>query len=179
MTKAKIQFELVPARLRGETLGFDLMDGKKVVAEAGRRINAKHVRQLDKAGITKIEVPDDFLLGKVLAHDLIDKETGEAYEMLKANDEITEENIEKLLEVRPKEVKFIYTNDLDRGPYISNTLRIDQTSNQLEAQVEIYRMMRPGEPPTKEAAQTLFNNCLLYTSPSPRDGLLSRMPSSA
>ena len=162
MTKAKINFELVPSRLRGETLGFDLKEGKKVVVEAGRRINAKHVRQLDKAGVSKIEVPEDFLIGKILAHDLIDKETGEAYENLKANDEITEENIEKLLEVRPKEVKFIYTNDLDRGPYISNTLRIDQTSNQLEAQVEIYRMMRPGEPPTKEAAQTLFNN-LFFT----------------
>ena len=162
MTKAKISFELVPSRLRGETLGFDLKEGKKVIVEAGRRINAKHVRQLDKAGVSKIEVPEDFLIGKVLAHDLVDKETGEAYENLRANDEITEENIEKLLEVRPKEVKFIYTNDLDRGPYISNTLRIDQTSNQLEAQVEIYRMMRPGEPPTKEAAQTLFNN-LFFT----------------
>ncbi len=162
MTKAKISFELVPSRLRGETLGFDLKDGKKVIVEAGRRVNAKHVRQLEKAEVSKIEVPDEFLIGKVLAHDLIDKETGEAYENLKANDEITEENIEKLLEIRPKEVKFIYTNDLDRGPYISNTLRIDQTSNQLEAQVEIYRMMRPGEPPTKEAAQTLFNN-LFFT----------------
>ena len=162
MTKAKISFELVPSRLRGETLGFDLKAGKKVIVEAGKRINAKHVRQLEKAEVSKIDVPDEFLIGKVLAHDLIDKETGEAYENLKANDEITEENIEKLLEIRPKEVKFIYTNDLDRGPYISNTLRIDQTTNQLEAQVEIYRMMRPGEPPTKEAAQTLFNN-LFFT----------------
>jgi len=162
MTKTKITLDLVPKRLRGETLVFDLKDGKKVVVEAGRRVNAKHVRQLEKAEVSKLEVPQEFLLGKVLAHDLIDKETGEAFEMLKANDEITEENIEKLLEIRPKEVKFIYTNDLDRGPYISNTLRIDQTSNQLEAQVEIYRMMRPGEPPTKEAAQTLFNN-LFFT----------------
>ena len=162
MTKTKISFDLVPSRLRGETLVFDLKDGKKTIVEAGRRVNAKHVRQLEKAEVSKVEVPSEFLIGKVLAHDLIDKETGEAYEMLKANDEITEENIEKLLEVRPKEVRFIYTNDLDRGPYISNTLRIDQTSNQLEAQVEIYRMMRPGEPPTKEAAQTLFNN-LFFT----------------
>jgi len=129
MTKTKITLDLVPKRLRGETLVFDLKDGKKVVVEAGRRVNAKHVRQLEKAEVSKLEVPQEFLLGKVLAHDLIDKETGEAFEMLKANDEITEENIEKLLEIRPKEVKFIYTNDLDRGPYISNTLRIDQTSN--------------------------------------------------
>ena len=99
----------------------------------------------------------------MLAHDLIDKETGEAFEGMNANTELTEENVERFLEIRPKEVQFIYTNDLDRGPYISSTMRIDQTTNQLEAQVEIYRMMRPGEPPTKEAAQTLFNN-LFFTA---------------
>ena len=162
MTKAKASLELVPKRLRGETFGFDLKDGKKVIVEAGRRINAKHVRQMEKAGLEKLEVPDEYFIGKVLAHDLIDKETGEAFEGMNANTELTEENVERFLEIRPKEVQFIYTNDLDRGPYISSTMRIDQTTNQLEAQVEIYRMMRPGEPPTKEAAQTLFNN-LFFT----------------
>ncbi len=162
MTKTKISLDLVPSRLRGETFGFDLKDGKKVIVEAGRRINAKHVRQMEKAELTKLEVPEEYLIGKVLAHDLVDKETGEAFEEMRANTEITEDNIAKLLEIRPKEVKFIFTNDLDRGPYISSTIRIDQTSSQLEAQVEIYRMMRPGEPPTKEAAQTLFNN-LFFT----------------
>ena len=162
MTKTKISLELVPGRLRGETFGFDLKDGKNVIVETGRRINAKHVRAMEKAGLTKLEVPEEYLIGKVLGHDLIDKETGEAHEEMRANTEITEENLPILLEIRPKEVRFIYTNDLDRGPYISNTIRIDQTSSQLEAQVEIYRMMRPGEPPTKEAAQTLFHN-LFFT----------------
>ncbi len=159
-TKTKINLELVPARLRGETFGFDLKNGKTVIVEAGRRINAKHVRQMEKAGLTKLEVPPEYLIGKILAHDLVDKETGEVGMM--ANAEITEENLEDFLKLEPKEARFIYTNDLDRGPYISSTLRIDQTSTELEAQVEIYRMMRPGEPPTKEAAQTLFNN-LFFT----------------
>ncbi len=159
-TKTKINLELVPARLRGETFGFDLKNGKTVIVEAGRRINAKHVRQMEKAGMTKLEVPPEYLVGKILAHDLVDKETGEVGMM--ANAEITEENLEDFLKLEPKEARFIYTNDLDRGPYISSTLRIDQTSTELEAQVEIYRMMRPGEPPTKEAAQTLFNN-LFFT----------------
>jgi DNA-directed RNA polymerase subunit beta len=159
-TKTKINLELVPARLRGETFGFDLKNGKTVIVEAGRRINAKHVRQMEKAGMTKLEVPPEYLVGKILAHDLIDKETGEVGML--ANAEITEENLEDFLKLEPKEARFIYTNDLDRGPYISSTLRIDQTSTELEAQVEIYRMMRPGEPPTKEAAQTLFNN-LFFT----------------
>jgi DNA-directed RNA polymerase subunit beta len=162
MTKTKASLALVPSRLRGETFGFDLKDGKDVIVEAGRRVNAKHVRQMEKAGIEKLEVPDEYFIGKVLAHDLIDKETGEAFEGLGANAEITEENLPQFLEIRPKDVQFIYTNDLDRGPYISSTMRIDQTTSQLEAQVEIYRMMRPGEPPTKEAAQTLFNN-LFFT----------------
>ncbi len=162
MTKAKASLALVPSRLRGETFGFDLKSGKDVIVEAGRRVNAKHVRQMEKAGLQKLEVPDEYFVGKVLAHDLIDKETGEVYEGLGANAEITEENLAQFLEIRPKEVQFIYTNDLDKGPYISSTMRIDQTSSQLEAQVEIYRMMRPGEPPTKEAAQTLFNN-LFFT----------------
>ena len=162
MTKTKASLALVPSRLRGETFGFDLLSGKDVIVEAGRRVNAKHVRQMEKAGLQKLEVPDEYFVGKVLAHDLIDKETGEVYEGLGANAEITEENLAQFLEIRPKEVHFIYTNDLDKGPYISSTMRIDQTTNQLEAQVEIYRMMRPGEPPTKEAAQTLFNN-LFFT----------------
>jgi DNA-directed RNA polymerase subunit beta len=162
MTKTKASLALVPSRLRGETFGFDLKNGKDVIVEAGRRVNAKHVRQMEKAGLEKLEVPDEYFVGKVLAHDLIDKETGEVHEGMGANAEITEENLPQFLEIRPKEVQFIYTNDLDKGPYISSTMRIDQTTSQLEAQVEIYRMMRPGEPPTKEAAQTLFNN-LFFT----------------
>ena len=151
-----VTLDLVPERLRGETAGFDIRAEDEVLVEAGRRITTKHIRQLDKAGIKSLQVPPDYLIGKVLAHDIINTETGEL--IINANDELTLEIAEKIQVAGIKEFHTLYINDLDRGPYISNTLRIDLARTELEAQVEIYRMMRPGEPPTKEAAQNLFNN---------------------
>ncbi|MCB1694501.1 MAG: DNA-directed RNA polymerase subunit beta, partial [Pseudomonadales bacterium] len=119
-----------------------------------------HIRDLQKADVKTLEVPVDYLLGKILAHDVIDETTGEI--VAPANDELTTETLVKIQKAGVKQIHTLYVNDLDRGPYISNTLRADLTRNQLEAQVEIYRMMRPGEPPTKEAAQTLFHN-LFFT----------------
>ena len=148
--------DLVPERLRGETAAFDIKSGDKVIVEAGRRITAKHIRDLSKVDITQLDVPVEYLVGKILAHDAVDKETGEV--VARANDELNAELVESLFDAGCREFRTLYVNDVDRGPYLSNTLRLDPTSNQLEAQVEIYRMMRPGEPPTKEAAQTLFNN---------------------
>ncbi len=152
--------DLIPDRLRGEIAPFEIKAGGKLIVEAGRRITVRHVRQIEKAGIKKLEVPVEYLLGKFLAKDLVDTETGEL--VCKANDELTEENIEKILESSVDVLELLYTNDIDRGPYISSTLAIDPSSNELEAQVEIYRMMRPGEPPTKDAAQNLFQN-LFFT----------------
>jgi DNA-directed RNA polymerase subunit beta len=151
-----ITVDLVPTRLRGETLDFDVKIKNKLLVEAGRRITQRHIRELDKAGITKLEVPVSFLAGKTLAHNVIDKSTGEL--LANVNDELTESAIETLLQAGVKQIETIFTNDLDHGPFISDTLRIDPTTSQLEAQVEIYRMMRPGEPPTKDAAENLFNN---------------------
>jgi DNA-directed RNA polymerase subunit beta len=151
-----ITVDLVPSRLRGETLDFDVKIKNKVLVEAGRRITQRHIRELDKAGITKLEVPVSFLAGKALAHNVVDKSTGEL--LANVNDELTESAIETLLQAGVKQIETIFTNDLDHGPFISDTLRIDPTTSQLEAQVEIYRMMRPGEPPTKDAAENLFNN---------------------
>src|SRR6185369_14705859 len=94
--------------------------------------------------------------GKVLSHDVVNTETGEV--IAKANEVFTAASVEKLIEANITEVKTLYTNDLDRGPYISDTLRIDPTKTRLEALVEIYHMMRPGEPPTKDAAENLFGN---------------------
>ena len=156
LTKTKIEMELVAERLRGETAVFDIKAGKDVIVEAGRRISVKHVRQLESANIKKLEVPTEYLVGKVLFHDIADPATGEL--MAEANAELTAELVEQIQDAGVKKLEVLYVNDLDRGPYISNTLRIDPTKTQLEAQVEIYRMMRPGEPPTKEAAQNLFNN---------------------
>lgn len=154
--KTKIDMALVPERLRGETAAFDIKAGKKVIVETGRRISARHVRQLTDAKVTKFEIPVDYLVGKILSHDIPDTDTGEL--LAEANTELTAELIELIREKGVKKLEFLYVNDLDRGPFVSSTLRIDPTRTQLEAQVEIYRMMRPGEPPTKEAAQNLFKN---------------------
>jgi len=156
LTDDGVMLDLVPERLRGETAGFDIVVKGKVVVEEGRRITARVIRELEKAGVTALLVPTEYLLGKVLAKNIINTETGEV--IANANDELTEELIEALQEAGVTDLETIYFNDIDLGPYISNTLRIDSTASALEAQVEIYRMMRPGEPPTKESAQNLFNN---------------------
>ena len=156
----KFMFHVIPDRLRGEMAVFDIKHDGKVLIEEGRRITAKHVRQLEKAGVTEIEVPRDYLYGKILGHNLIDKSTGEL--LANVNDELTEPLLQKLIDGGVSEINTLYVNDLDRGPYISNAMRLDTTTNRLEALVEIYRMMRPGEPPTVESAESLFEN-LFFT----------------
>jgi DNA-directed RNA polymerase subunit beta len=157
-----LRFELIPERLRGETAAFDIKDRKgKVIVEAGRRITARHINQMQKAGLKTLQVVDDYAFGKVLARGVVDESTGEL--VADANDVVSAENIAKLREAGVKSFDTLYINDVDRGPYISETLRADATRTQPEAQVEIYRMMRPGEPPTKEAAHTLFHN-LFFSS---------------
>jgi DNA-directed RNA polymerase subunit beta len=158
--KEGVQLELVPERLRGETLDFDLVDGEKVIVEAGKRITARHVKQLEVAGVAALAVPDSYIVGRILSHDVIDAKTGEL--LASANDEINDDILVALRKADIESVGTLWVNDLDRGPYLSNTLRIDGTKTQLEALVEIYRMMRPGEPPTKDAAQNLFHN-LFFT----------------
>ncbi len=160
LSEDKIIFELVAERLRGEMAQFDIKHDGKVIVEEGRRITAKHIRQLDKANVKEIEVPKEYLYGKILAHNIVDEETGEL--IANVNDELTEELVDKLIEAGISEIETLYVNDLDRGPYISNAMTLDSTTNRLEALVEIYRMMRPGEPPTKESAENLFEN-LFFT----------------
>src|SRR5690606_1887746 len=135
---------------------FDIKVGRKVIVEEGRRITARHVRELEESGTKRLAVPREYLEGKILAHDVVVKDTGEL--LARANDELTADVVTKLIDAGVDHVRTLYVNDLDRGPYISNTLRIDTTSTRLDALVEIYRMMRPGEPPTKEAAENLFQN---------------------
>ena len=157
LTPDGLRFELVPERLRGDVAAFDIMDKEgAVLVEAGRRITARHIRQMTKAGLETLEVVDNYAFGKHLGLDVVDMETGEV--VANANDEVTGELLEKLREHGVKSFETLYTNDVDRGPYMSRTLSADPTQSQLDAQVEIYRMMRPGEPPTKEAAQALFHN---------------------
>ena len=156
MEKTGVSIELIPSRLRGQTLPVDLKIKSKVVVEANKRITARHVRELEQAKMSSLKVEDDFLIGKVLAKDIFNQETGEV--LVSANTEIDQSIIEVLREASIAELHTLYINELDKGPYISTTLRADPTSNRLEALVEIYRMMRPGEPPTKDSAEQLFQN---------------------
>ncbi|MEI7839157.1 MAG: DNA-directed RNA polymerase subunit beta [Methylococcaceae bacterium] len=153
-------FYIVPERLRGEIAAFDIKNGSQVLVEEGRRITAKHIRDINKAGLTSFEVPRDYLVGKILGHNLVDRKTGEL--IASVNDELTGSVIERCIECGVSEINTLYVNDLDCGAYISNAMRADTTTNNLEALVEIYRMMRPGEPPTRESAENLFQN-LFFT----------------
>ncbi len=156
---------LIPERLRGEVAAFDIKVGRKLVVEQGRRITARHIRQLEEANVSELEVPVEYVLGRSLAKNVVDKKTGEV--LIECNTELTEELLAKLDESEIREIETLYTNDLDNGPFVSDTLRTDTTTNELEALVEIYRMMRPGEPPTKESAENLFQN--LFFSPDRYD----------
>ena len=158
----EISVQVVPERLRGDVASFDITDGKgNVIAESGRRVTARHVRMLEESGVKSMVVPREYLLDRVTAKDVVDESTGEV--AIECNTVITEEVLDMLFELNVKQLDTIYTNDLDCGPFIADTLRIDPTRTKLEALVEIYRMMRPGEPPTKEAAENLFNNLFFST----------------
>jgi DNA-directed RNA polymerase subunit beta len=157
----EISLELIPDRLRGDIASFDISVDGKILVEKGHRITARHIRQIEKAGINQLEVPRDYLLGKILANNIVSTDTGEL--LAKVNDELTDDLINRLMAAGVNSVDTLFVNDLDRGPYMSNAMRIDSTETQLDALVEIYRMMRPGEPPAKEAAHTLFEN-LFFSS---------------
>ena len=153
----KTFMEIVPDHLRGETAQFDIIDKEgNVLVEHGRRISARHTRSLEKAKITELEVPSEYIIGRVVSNNIIDENTGEV--VANANDELTLDLVEKLKEAGINSFDTLYINEIDHGSYISDTLRVDSTNDRLEALVEIYRMMRPGEPPTKDAAETLFEN---------------------
>jgi DNA-directed RNA polymerase subunit beta len=156
ITAKTVAFELMPERLRGEVAKFDIIakDGSVIVAK-DKRITVKHIRDMEKAGINKIEVPEEFFFGRTIAHNIIDKKTGEV--IATANDEVTENLLVKLREAGINKLNTLYANDLDHGDYISQTLRVDEIPDQYSARVAIYRMMRPGEPPTEDAVESLFD----------------------
>ncbi|SNC58774.1 DNA-directed RNA polymerase subunit beta [Sodalis endosymbiont of Henestaris halophilus] len=152
----KLHMELLPERLRGETASFDIEANGRVYVEKGRRITSNHISQLKKDSVARIAVPVEYIIGKVVVQDYIDETTGEI--IVPANMELTQDLLDKLIQAGHTCIKTLFTNDLDHGSYISETLRIDPTSDHISAMVEIYRMMRPGEPPTREAAENLFEN---------------------
>ncbi|MCC7152398.1 MAG: DNA-directed RNA polymerase subunit beta, partial [Rubrivivax sp.] len=155
------QMEFVPERLKGEVARFDLTDKSgNVIVEKDKRITARHIKQLEASGTGFVSVPEDFLIGRVLARNMVDGDTGEI--VAKANDELTEALLKKLRAAGIKDFQCIFTNELSQGAYISQTLASDETADQLSARVAIYRMMRPGEPPTEDAVEALFNR-LFYS----------------
>ncbi len=149
-----VQMDLVPERLRGDMARFDILAKGKVIVPRDKRITVKHIREMEQAGLKRIDVPEEFVAGRVLARDVIDTSTGEV--LGRANDELTEATLAKFRAAGVTEFQTIYTNDLDQGPYISQTLRVDDAADQTAARIGIYRMMRPGEPPTEEAVKGLF-----------------------
>ena len=157
LNSEEYELELVPARLRGDIATFDIKDQKgNVIVEEGRRITARHIRQLEKSGVDKLVVPAAYLNGRALAKNIFNQKSGEV--LFECNTALTADVLKRLSENGVDSFETLYTNDLDCGPFISETLRVDPSKTQLEALVEIYRMMRPGEPPTKDAAENLFQN---------------------
>ncbi|WP_114663441.1 DNA-directed RNA polymerase subunit beta [Polynucleobacter necessarius] len=164
LTANGASMEFVPERLRGQLASFDVVDKNGVVViQKDKRINAKHIRELEAAKTKTIAVPDDYLVGRVVARNIVDPDSGEI--LAYANDEITEELLATLRDAGIKQLETIYTNDLDSGAYISQTLRTDETADQTAARIAIYRMMRPGEPPTEDAVEALFQR-LFYSEDS-------------
>ena len=156
------RLSLIPERLKGDSLGFNIVDKDgKIIVPGDKRVNARHVRLINQAGIKEIPVPDDYLIDRVLAKDIYDEETGE--QIAAANALIDEKLLEKLRAANITEIETLYTNELDHGAYISETLRLDETADKLAARIAIYRMMRPGEPPTEEAVESLFERLFFST----------------
>ncbi|MBA2649127.1 MAG: DNA-directed RNA polymerase subunit beta [Legionella sp.] len=158
LKNGEYHIDLIPQRLRGEIASFDILvpETGELIVEQGRRITARHIKQMEKYKMQDLVVPREYIIGKILAKNIIDTSTGEF--IAHANDEITMDLLDTMADKGIHQIDMIYTNDLDHGAYISDTLKIDPTTSHLEALVEIYRMMRPGEPPTKEAAEALFKN---------------------
>ncbi|MDR2365209.1 MAG: DNA-directed RNA polymerase subunit beta, partial [Zoogloeaceae bacterium] len=155
ITKDRVEFALLPDRLRGEMARFDIRapDGRTIVGK-GKRITARHIRDMQEAGLKRLIVPGDFVVGRVMATAIVDKSTGEV--LASANEEITETLLAKLQEIEAGEIQTLYINDFDRGAFISQTLKSHDNFSRQAARVAIYRMMRPGEPPTEEAVEILF-----------------------
>jgi len=165
LSKKEIKLEINLDHLKGSVADFDINVGRKTIVSKGKRINALHIKQIKDTRNKYLKLAFEDLEEKILANDLIDKETGEL--LASANDSLDKELLETIIEKGIKEIETIYINDVDQGPYISNSLRIDPSSTAEEALIEIYRMMRPGEPPTKDASENLFNN--LFFNPERYD----------
>jgi len=146
-----------PDLLRGVKLNADLINAKtgRVAAEAGTKMTPRLLRQLGEKGMEEQVVTDEELIGRYVASDIINPETGEVY--VEAGDEIVEDTLEMLAEAGVDVVETLAIDHVNVGPYIRNTLAVDKNTSRDEALIDIYRVMRPGEPPTLETAEALFH----------------------
>ena len=151
----KIYLSITPDELKGKAFDFDIEVGGKKVA-SGKRINAKVAADHSKQKNGLIEVEFDDFIGQTLGQDIVNKETGEI--LYTSNTLLDKIALKKLLDEKVEEFTVLYVNTIDSGSYIADTLRNDPSSTRAEALVDIYRMLRPGEPPTKESTEILFNN---------------------
>ncbi|MCF6346226.1 MAG: DNA-directed RNA polymerase subunit beta [Thiomicrorhabdus sp.] len=156
LIKKGFKLKLNLSQLKGKLAAFDIEKSGEKIVEEGKRITARTIKALKEAGIDSAIVPPEYLIGKVLASGITDKDTGEL--VCRTNEVLTAENLEKISQITGCEFRIIYIDELENGSYISDTLNLDSTTSQLEAQVEIYRMMRPGEPPTKDSSEALFKS---------------------
>ena len=151
----KIYLSISPEQIKGKAFDFDMdIAGKKL--SAGKRVNAKVAADHGKTKNGLIEIEFDDFIGQTLGEDIVNKETGE---ILHTSNTLLEKSVlKKLLEENIEDFKILYVNTIDSGSYIADTLRNDPSNSRAEALVDIYRMLRPGEPPTKESTEVLFNN---------------------
>ena len=145
-----------PSLLRGIIAEFDIKSGKNVIVEKGRRITEKHTKLLEKSGTKVVNAPLEYLIDKVLAGDIVDKDTGEV--LLPANTLLNQASIDLLVTTKINNIDIIHINDAENGAYISETLRLDEVQSEIEARMSIYHVMRPGEPATEDAVNSLFSN---------------------
>ncbi|MGD9867660.1 MAG: DNA-directed RNA polymerase subunit beta, partial [Hyphomicrobiales bacterium] len=145
-----------PDRMRGLKPTTDLIDAKtgKVAIEAGRKVTARLANKLAQEGLKELLVSDEDLVGRFLAEDIVDMKSGEIHG--EAGEEISEKLVERLRELGLKEIPILDIDHINIGAFIRNTLAVDKNSNREEALLDVYRVMRPGEPPTPEAAEALF-----------------------
>ncbi|MBO43187.1 MAG: DNA-directed RNA polymerase subunit beta, partial [Rhodospirillaceae bacterium] len=148
----------VAEQYEGSKLDYDLIDANsgEVVVETGKKITPRVMRSLHEGKVKEILLPREGILGRFVAHDLVNEKTGEIY--AEAGVEVTEELLEALSEVSYKNLPILAIDYSSVGPYVRNTLAIDKNNNREDALIDIYRVMRPGEPPTLETAQALFNS---------------------
>ncbi len=145
-------------RMRGIKLDQDLINAKsgKVVAEAGQKVTPRLSKKLEQAGLKEVLVPGEELIGRYVARDLINESTGEIH--AEAGEEITEELLEQFAEIGIKELPTLNIDHTNVGPYIRNSLASDKNNSREDALIDIYRVMRPGEPPTLETAEAMLKS---------------------